>query len=421
MLKRITAIGFIFLSTTLAWLILGTTVTNRTQRQDVKLKDAVGQLWGTVQRQKAPKVFYQTEIKTRVEKTKGSETISEYKTVRTKHYIPIDSSSIDVGLNLNHRRKGLLWYSTYRVDVSGKYRIANYTKESQEIFVEYEFPSQGAIYDDFHFILGGEEIQNIQITSGKIIKALDLEPGQTENVEISYSSQGMDEWWYEFGSNVNQVKNFSLTMHTDFEDIDFPQNSISPTEMEQTKEGWNLKWEYSNLLSGVQIGMDMPQKLNPGPWVSRITKSAPVSLFLFFFLIFVITTVRKVNIHPMNYFFVSAAFFSFHLLLAYLVDHVSIHISFLICSLVSIFLVVSYMRMVAGERFAFVEVGISQFVYLVLFSYTFFFERFTGLAITILCILTLFVIMQFTGRVDWEKLFHQIENKPDSPPDLQYR
>ncbi|MFZ5900032.1 MAG: hypothetical protein ACOYVI_01575, partial [Bacillota bacterium] len=58
-------------------------------------------------------------------------------------------------------------------------------------------------------------------------------------------------------------------------------------------------------------------------------------------------------------------------------DHISIHLAFLICSLVSIFQVVSYMRLVVGKRFAFIEVGISQFVFLVLFSYktcTFFFQ-----------------------------------------------
>ena len=75
------------------------------------------------------------------------------------------------------------------------------------------------------------------------------------------------------------------------------------------------------------------------------------------FLLFVFTTLRKVNIHPMNYFFVSAAFFSFHLLLAYLVDHVNIHVAFLISSALSIFLVISYMQLVVGRRFAFLEVG----------------------------------------------------------------
>jgi Inner membrane protein CreD len=209
------------------------------------------------------------------------------------------------------------------------------------------------------------------------------------------------------GELVNQVKNFSLAMRTDFDQIDFPQSSLSPTQKTQSGPGWDLKWQYASLLSGVKIGMVMPRKLNPGPWVSQITFAAPVSLFLFFFVVFVLTTVKRIRLHPMNYFFIGAAFFSFHLLLAYLVDHVSIHVSFLICSLVSIALVVSYLRLAVGNRFAFIEAGVLQFVYLVLFSYTFFFERFTGLAITILCILTLFVVMQFTGRVDWDTLFRR--------------
>ena len=42
-----------------------------------------------------------------------------------------------------------------------------------------------------------------------------------------------------------------------------------------------------------------------------------------------------------------------------------------------------------------------------LFSYTFFFEGFTGLSITVLCILTLFVAMQLTGRMRWDELFRK--------------
>jgi len=48
----------------------------------------------------------------------------------------------------------------------------------------------------------------------------------------------------------------------------------------------------------------------------------------FFFLMLIITTMRGIDLHPMNY-FPRCAFFSFHLLLAYLIDHVSIHASFL--------------------------------------------------------------------------------------------
>ncbi len=40
-----------------------------------------------------------------------------------------------------------------------------------------------------------------------------------------------------------------------------------------------------------------------------------------------------------------------------------------------------------------------------LFSFTFFWAGFTGLAITIGAILTLFVMMQITGRLDWAEVF----------------
>ncbi len=53
-----------------------------------------------------------------------------------------------------------------------------------------------------------------------------------------------------------------------------------------------------------------------------------------------------------------------------------------------------------------VEAGLTQLIYLVLFSYAFFFEGFTGLTVTIGAILTLFVVMQMTGRIRWEEKFN---------------
>ena len=67
---------------------------------------------------------------------------------------------------------------------------------------------------------------------------------------------------------------------------------------------------------------------------------------------FIITALRDIDLHPMNYFFLATAFFAFHLLLAYLVDHISILAAMAISSLVSVLLVVSYLRLVVGMRFA---------------------------------------------------------------------
>jgi inner membrane protein involved in colicin E2 resistance len=151
--------------------------------------------------------------------------------------------------------------------------------------------------------------------------------------------------------------------------------------------------------------MTMPEKLQPGPLAGNISYAAPVSLFFFFFLMFIITTLRNIDLHPMNYFFLATAFFAFHLLLAYLVDHISIHAAMAIASVVSVVLVVSYLRLVVGMRFAAFEAGTAQLIYLVLFSYAFFWKGFTGLSITVIAVITLFVVMQVTGRIRWSERF----------------
>jgi len=72
-------------------------------------------------------------------------------------------------------------------------------------------------------------------------------------------------------------------------------------------------------------------------------------------------------------------------------------------------LVISYLWRVVGPRFALREAGVSQFLFLVLFSYAFFFEGYTGLVITIGAIITLGVLMQVTAKVDWEEVFGKRE------------
>ncbi|MGA2375582.1 MAG: inner membrane CreD family protein, partial [Candidatus Sulfotelmatobacter sp.] len=228
---------------------------------------------------------------------------------------------------------------------------------------------------------------------------------ETASLYVAYRSQGLDSWRYQLGDGIAEARDFVLTMQTNFRDIDFADDTLSPTSKELIPGGWQLTWQYGNLVSGFQIGMTMPQKLQPGPLAGEISYAAPVSLFFFFFLMFIITTLRNIDLHPMNYFFLATAFFAFHLLLAYLVDHISIHAAMILASVVSVALVVSYLRLVVGLRFAALEAGTAQLIYLVLFSYAFFWKGFTGLAITVIAIVTLFVVMQATGRIRWSERF----------------
>jgi inner membrane protein involved in colicin E2 resistance len=160
-------------------------------------------------------------------------------------------------------------------------------------------------------------------------------------------------------------------------------------------------------VTGQAIGVDLPARQNPGPLAARITFFAPVSLLFFLAVMVVLDVLSPESLHPMNYVFVSAAFFAFHLLLAYLVDHLSVHVSFALAALVSAALVASYLRAVGGMRERWWQAVAAQAVYLVAFSYAFFFEGFTGLAVTIGSVLTLFVLMQMTAKVRWADVFER--------------
>jgi hypothetical protein len=67
---------------------------------------------------------------------------------------------------------------------------------------------------------------------------------------------------------------------------------------------------------------------------------------------------------------------------------------------------------VTGPQFALREAAIAQLIYLVLFSVAFFFRGFTGLAITIGSILTLYVVMQMTARIRWSERFADVLPPP---------
>jgi inner membrane protein involved in colicin E2 resistance len=401
MIKRIGALVFIYVCTTIAWLILGTTIVSRTYSPlSDELKSRVASNWGTAQEQAPPTATYKRESISFEGNANDPKQISRTHVVP----LPLEATKVDVTLDLQHRQKGLLWYSTYTVLFAGEYDFTNSSGQDQDVTFQLSFPSKQAVYDDLVMSVDNQPLAVID-ANANASGSIRVPAGKKVVLHTSYRSQGLDTWRYNFGDGVSQIRNFTLNVHTDFKGIDFPENTLSPTTKLENAKGWDLTWNYTNLVSGYAVGIAMPQKLQPGPLAGQISFFAPVSLFFFFFLMFIITTLRGIDLHPMNYFFLAAAFFSFHLLLAYLVDHVSIHVAFIICSLVSVFLVVSYLRLVVGLRFAALEAGGAQLIYLVLFSYAFFFKGFTGLAITIGSIVTLFVVMQLTGRIRWEEKF----------------
>src|ERR1700737_3100989 len=114
MVLRIVALLVILIGASIAWGILGTTLFVRTQQSDQAQRASLGSLWGPEQTQQAPVFSYSTKL--------------------ADFNIPIDASRIAVDLGLDQRRKGLLWYNTYRVDFAAAYRIVNPGKTNRITF-----------------------------------------------------------------------------------------------------------------------------------------------------------------------------------------------------------------------------------------------------------------------------------------------
>ena len=340
---RLLAIAFVWLGCGVAWMILGSTLVARTNSVTNALDSEVHALWGPPGRQQPPSGSYAVleTVKELVTTTNAAGVASQQtveKQARVERPLQLDGSAIDVAFDLQHRRKGLLWFSDLRVRYQAAYTST--TRRSR--------PGARA-----HALIsdGSQSSRRLQSpTSGTPVRStsnggrLGRAHSTAERREYrGRTPPGPSSWSYLL-TRATRVKNFRLTMATSFPNVDFPVGSTSPSEHSVQSGRWRGEWKFKSLVSGAPIGVEMPKLLNPGPLAQKVTFFAPLSLLFFFFVVAILALVRKLELHPMHYLLLGCAFFAFHLLFAYRVDHLEPAPSFAIASAVSVSLVVSYAR-----------------------------------------------------------------------------
>lgn len=323
------------------------------------------------------------------------------------------SSQIDVKLGSEPKQRGLLWHRTYDVDVKGKYVFTNPTKIPQTFYISFPLPANTAGLSGFELKLGetDESTQSVPGPSGLVTKAILLPASASVTLQAGYRSRGTNTWKYHF-PDKRRIAGFNLTMQTNFPEINFPVGTGSPSERSEDASGYTLIWNYPDVLAAPSIGMDMPKRMNAGPVASRIAFFAPVSLLFFVTIILLIGGMKGTPLHPMHVFFISAGFFAFHLLFAYLVDLLPLLPSFGISAVVSMLLVCGYLKAVGGSGLFKIALP-AQAIYLVLFSASFFVDGLTGITLAILAVTTLALLMFLTAKTDWKIFFTK---KPPAIP-----
>lgn len=418
---RIIGIIFAFCATSIAWMILGGVTTHRASSQSSELRGEVADLWGSPQTQTSPALSFSWIVERdtlRTERIGGEERQIKERVAETQRKdVSPSKTRVAADLHLDRRLKGLVWYALYDVTFGGAWTYVHKEATPGKLQLSFTFPDGQAIYDQFRFAVDGVDYAKaLRPQNGAVSMDIDVKSGQSVTLDVAYKSRGMSEWRYAPGAGVANLEDFQLKMTTDFAEIDFPGATMSPSAKSREGAGWALEWTFRQALTGRGIGMIMPNNIQPGELSSALTFSAPISLFFFFLVLFVLATLRNIDIHPINYLFLGAAFLCFHLLFAYSVDHIPVVHAFVLASVVSLLLVVSYLRLVVSARFAFVEAALAQIVYLIGFSLAHFWDGYTGLTVTVLSVATVFLLMQLTGRIRWSEAL--AKRAPSPPPAL---
>ena len=163
MAKRIAAIVLIFLCATAAWMILGATIFFRTQSSNVALRSEVASIWGTTQKQTPATACYDVPFtKTEESEVDGRKIVRTVKVTATK-CLPLESSRLQVHINLEPRQKGLLWYRTYKVGFAGDYVFRNISDHDQQVTFSLPLPADKAVYDDMILSVNGAPLAAVPL------------------------------------------------------------------------------------------------------------------------------------------------------------------------------------------------------------------------------------------------------------------
>lgn len=237
MLRQILALAFIFVCTSIAWVILGSTIFSRTYGSNEQLQGRVASTWGTAQQQSPPTATYTVNDVKNSTTVENGKVVVHSENVQRQVALPVEASRIHVNLHLTPRQKGLLWYSTYAVEFAGDYSFRNDTVQPQTVDFRLKFPAQKAIYDGLQMKVNEQTVALATDDQGTVGRVM-VGPGESASLHVAYRSQGLDCWRYQLGDGIAQARDFMLTMQTNFRDIDFADDTLSPTSKQFVPGGW---------------------------------------------------------------------------------------------------------------------------------------------------------------------------------------
>lgn len=188
-MQKLFAIVVIWVGCAAAWMLLGSTIVYRGGDTRSELDGEVYRLWGppTVQ---APPSGLVHAVELEEPSTREEQERAEGGPA------PLVASDIDVALELEHRKKGLLWFATYAADFSARYTFKNPSVEDRDVTVTFPLAGAGLIYDAFEILDGEGKPVDAAISGHAATWTERFSAGDERSYQVIYRSRGIESWSY---------------------------------------------------------------------------------------------------------------------------------------------------------------------------------------------------------------------------------
>lgn len=382
--KYIFLLLLIFFPLFIGWFLLGSRLKTRTDFATYRQLESVMQIWGGNLEQPMPSIRY---------KGFGSD-------VASLSAGNIHASDVVVNLQMDYRKKGLVYYTGYNALFTGNYTIKN--TDNEKIYLSFIFPypmreGQG-ILQDIKLLINNEEDRNgTEYQQNLILWTGLIEPSEAKEMTVMYKARGLNNYIYGFepGKLINKFK-----MKIDVSgasEVDYPVSTMTPTQIQKTPDGITLIWERNSSQSQLNIGIMLPDRINIARQCEVMVKRAPFFYLLFFLSLWALMRLSGFSPNLIQFLIISIAYFLFYPLFAYLSMYMPVAPSFGLSFGVIGLLIWNYVRIINKLRIA-NAIFIAYTFYLGITSLAALLPAYTGLILVIEGVVLIGVIMQVLSR-----------------------
>lgn len=281
-------------------------------------------------------------------KKENSEEILRYNSVLAKEIAAIPPQTLHIATKSKSdiRHRGIFEIPVHltSVDLSAAFVVPSdlnpsvndetWSRTEQTIYLSLGNGNSFAV-SDFEVELNGKKVASFRDSSGIYLKDLNVSPGQSIEITAHLNvvvTRGLD-----FTMNANQVE---VNMQSNWPHPSF--RGLHPASSNINNNGFSAVWKLTQPTLDRGITVDLINPVNIYSESTRALKYGFLITLLTLSVLFLIETLNKINIHPMQYLLLTLPLACFYILLLALSEQIGFQWSYFASSTAVIILIVVY-------------------------------------------------------------------------------